>query len=222
MNVDQKTFSRSQWIQRAIWLAWVSVAYNLLEGGLSVAFGWSERSVSLFGFGVDSLVEVGTALLVLWRLQAEAHHHHLDPAMVQRERRGVMAAGVLFLVLAVGMAVGAIAQLYSGSHPATTLPGLIIALISLGVMAALWNAKRHTVQALDSQTLASDLACTLACMQLSSILMIGSLLYAISPRLWWVDAGAALALAGLIAREGLSLVRAAAKPEFQGGCGCAH
>lgn len=219
---EQTTLSRAQWVQRAIVLAWISVAYNLLEGGLSVAFGWAERSISLFGFGADSLVEVGTALLVLWRMQAEAHHHHEDPAMVRRERRGVMAAGVLFLVLAAGMVLGCLDQLRLGRHPETTLPGVIIAIISLAVMAALWVAKKRTVTALDSRTLASDVACTEACMQLSAILLVGSLLDRLSPRLWWADAAAGLVLAVLIAREGIAMVQAARKPEFHGGCGCAH
>lgn len=218
---DRRT-SRAQWVRWAITLAWISVAYNLLEGGLSVAFGWSERSVSLFGFGVDSLVEVGTALLVLWRMQAEAHHHHEDAAMIQRERRGVMTAGVLFLVLAAGMVLGSLDQLRLGRHPGTTLPGVVIAVISLAVMATLWVAKKRTVATLDSRTLASDLACTEACMQLSAILLVGGLLDRLSPRLWWADAAAGLVLAILIAREGISMVRAARKPEFHGGCGCAH
>lgn len=221
-DVLSEQTTRSQWVQRAIVLAWVSVAYNLVEGGLSVAFGWADHSVSLFGFGVDSLVEVGTALLVLWRMQAEAHHHHEDPAMVQRERRGVLFAGILFLVLAAGMIVGSLDQLHSGRHPDTTIPGVVIALISLTVMATLWAAKKRTVAALDSRTLASDLACTEACMQLSAILLVGSVLDRISPRLWWADAIAALVLAALIAREGLSMVKAARKPEFHGGCGCSH
>lgn len=212
--------SRSYWVRRAISLAWISVAYNLLEGGLSVAFGWSERSVSLFGFGVDSLVEVGTALLVLWRLQAEAHHHHEDPAMVKRERKGVMTAGILFLVLAGGMAVSSIAQLRSGSHPATTLPGVLIATVSLAVMGVLWVAKRKTLEALGSQTIASDVACTEACMQLSGLLLTGSIVFRVWPSLWWADSVAALFICALIAREGIEMTRNARKPEFHGGCGC--
>ncbi len=217
----RQTAARTQWVQRAIVLAWISVAFNLVEGGLSVAFGWADRSVSLFGFGVDSLVEVGTALLVLWRVRAEAHRHE-DPAMVQRERRGVLSAGVLFLVLAAGMLLGSLDQLRGGRHPDTTVPGLIIALISLAVMAALCVSKKRIVAALDSRTLASDLACSEACMQLSAILLAGSLLDRLSPKLWWVDAVAAIALAALIVREGVSMVKAARAPEFHGGCGCSH
>ena len=210
--------SRIRWIRWALFLAWVTVLYNLLEGCLSLAFGWAERSVALVGFGVDSLVEVGTALLVIWRLRGE--HGTRPTDQLQRERRGVRVAGILFLTLAAGMAVGSVAQLWRGVHPATTLPGMIIALISLAVMAALWFAKRRTVRALDSRTLASDLTCMEACMQLSGILLVGSLAYRVAPGLWWADAVAGLALAALIAREGVAMIRSSVRPDFQGGCGC--
>ena len=208
--------SRTRWVRWALFLAALTVLYNLLEGGLSIGFGWAERSVALVGFGVDSLVEVGTALLVIWRLRGE---HGARPDE-RRERRGVLVAGLLFLALAAGMAVGGLEQLRRGVHPATTLPGVVIALVSLAVMAALWLAKRRTVQVLDSRTLASDLTCMEACMQLSGILLAGSLAYRIAPALWWADAVAGLALAALIAREGVAMIRSARRPDFQGGCGC--
>lgn len=207
---------RIRWERLALFLACLTVLYNLLEGGLSIGFGWAERSVALLGFGVDSLVEVGTALLVIWRLRGE----HGARSNLQLERRGVRVAGLLFLALAAGMAAGSLGQLLRGTHPATTLPGVVIALVSLAVMAALWFAKRRTVQALDSRTLASDLTCMEACMQLSGILLAGSLAYRIAPALWWTDAAAALALAALIAREGVGMIRASRQPDFQGGCGC--
>jgi len=176
-----------------------------------MAFGWAGDSVALFGFGADSFIEVASALLVLWRLM-----DHANPA---RERKATLGIGGLFLLLALGMAGGAVLQLYSRVHPPTTLPGLVISVLSLSFMAFLWRAKLKTARALDSATLAADAACSLACLQLSVVLFAGSLAFLLAPALWWVDAAAGLGLAILIAREGWGMVRAARSEDFNGACG---
>jgi len=202
------------WRRRALWLSALTIGYNLLEGLVSMAFGWAGDSVALFGFGADSFIEVASAFLVLWRLM-----DHADP---KRERKATFGIGGLFVLLALGIAGGALWQLYTRVHPPTTLPGLVIALLSLSFMAFLWQAKRATARALDSATLAADAACSLACLQLSGVLFAGSLAFMLAPTLWWVDAAAALGLAILIAKEGVGMVRAARSQDFTGGCGCGH
>lgn len=197
---------------RAQTLAWVTVAYNLLEGLVSVAFGLKAESLSLLGFGLDSFVEVGSALLVLWRLR----HEGATP----RERTAAKAIGALFLLLAASVAYGASHRLVTREAPETSLPGLLIALASLAFMAWLWGAKRRVARAAGSPTLTADAACSRACIQLSAVLLAGSLLFAVAPGLWWADAVASLALALLIAREGWGIRKAAAREDFAGGCGC--
>ena len=204
----------ADWRRRAVRLSLATVAYNLVEGLVAMAFGWQDDSLALFGFGADSFIEVASALVVLWRL--------MDHASLARERRAALGIGGLFVLLAVGIAGGAVLQLAAGHHPPTTVPGLVISLLSLAFMAWLWRAKREAAQVLDSATLAADAACSLACIQLSGVLLAGSLVFLVAPRLWWVDAASALALAALIAREGLGMVRAARSPAFTGGCGCGH
>jgi divalent metal cation (Fe/Co/Zn/Cd) transporter len=200
------------WRRRALFLAWFTVGYNLVEGGVSIFFGVKDESVSLWGFGLDSLVEVTSAFVVLWRLKGATSK--------ERERRAVLAIASLFLILALSIVVGASLQLLHREHPATTLPGILVALLSLSFMGWLWRAKVRVAQALDSASLAGDAACSLACLQLSAVLLAGSALHAWHPALWWVDAVAAIGLAILIAREGAEAWRAARKPDFQGGCGC--
>jgi divalent metal cation (Fe/Co/Zn/Cd) transporter len=202
------------WRRRAQVLAWITVGYNLLEGAVSLAFGVKDDSVALWGFGLDSLVEVASGLVVLWRLR------DLGAKASGRERRATGAIGGLFLVLAFGVAGGAVRQLLVQDRPTTTLPGLVVALVSLSFMFFLWRAKRAAATALDSAALAGDAACSLACIQLSAVLLGGSLVFSLAPALWWVDAAAALALAALIGREGLAGIRAARDPGFTGGCGC--
>jgi len=213
-----RSASRPDWVVYARNLAWLAVAYNVLESLVSMGFGWADGSFALFGFGADSLIEVGSSLLVLWRLQAE----EAGPAAggSGRERRAALGIGILFLALAAGTASGAALQLAGRRHPATTLPGLAVATLSVAVMAFLWRGKSRAARALDSRALAGDATCSLVCMQLSAVLFLGSLGYWLRPSLWWADAAAALLLAVFIGREGWEMVAAARKPDFQGGCGC--
>lgn len=205
------------WQRRALWLAWFTIAFNLLEGAVSLHFGWSDESISLMGFGADSLIEVASATLVLWRLAAG---HDGGAISKSRERVATRWIGVLFVLLALGTSAGAVLRLLQRAHPDTALPGLVVALISLSFMFFLWRAKQRAARVLDSATLEKDAACSRACIQLSAILLAGSGLFVVAPSLWWADAVAALALSGLIGREGIDTMRAAAKEDFDGGCGC--
>ena len=210
--------SRSQWLAYARFLAVFTISYNLLEGFVSMGFGWADDSMALFGFGADSFIEVGSALLVLWRLRGD--EGGCESERLHRERRAALGIGILFVLLALGTAVGAVFQLVSHHHPDTTIPGLLVSVLSLGFMFWLWKSKQRAAKALDSRSLEGDAACSLACIQLSTVLFTGSLVFLLIPALWWADAGAALLLSAFIAKEGISGIRGAMKPGFTGGCGC--
>ena len=207
---------RGRWIAYAKALAVFTMLYNLAEGLVSMGFGWSDNSLALFGFGADSFIEVFSALLVLWRLRAD----DCGDDLIERERKVTKGIGWLLLLLAAGTFGGALLQLKAKGHPSTTLPGLIVSLLSLAFMVYLWRGKFAAAKALDSRALESDAACSLACIQLSSILLVGSLIFMAAPWLWWVDGAAALALSLLIAKEGWSMRKAASREDFDGGCGC--
>lgn len=212
---DRKTL-----IDRAIALSWFTIAYNLIEGIASVYFGLSDDSMALAGFGADSFIEVFSALLVLWRFRSE---EGAGPGLsIDRERRATLGIGGLFVLLALITAAGALAQLRKGGHPATSLPGLIISAVSLGFMFFLWSAKTRLAKRLDSSTVRKDADCSLACIKLSSVLFVGSLIFMIAPALWWSDGVAAVVLSLLIGWEGAGTIRGALKPDFAGGCGCSQ
>ncbi len=212
--------SRSQWLAYARFLAGFTIVYNLVEGLVSMGFGWADESMALFGFGADSFIEVGSALLVLWRLRGD--EGGCASERLQRERRAALGIGGLFVLLALGIAAGALFQLGSHRHPETTVPGLLVSVLSLGFMFWLWRSKQRAAKALDSRSLEGDAACSLACIQLSTVLFLGSLAFLLIPALWWADALAALGLSFFIAREGISGIRGALRPGFTGGCGCHH
>lgn len=190
--------TRLDWRRRAKRLAFFTVAYNLIEGLVSVLFGLREESVALAGFGADSFIEVGSAFVVLWRLRAAVDE--------DREPRALRVIGLLFLLLALLTALGSGWQLWRRSPPTTTIPGVLISLASLSFMFWLWRAKLAAGKALGSPAILGDAACSLACIKLSLVLLAGSLAYALFPALWWADSAAALLLSALIAREGREML----------------
>jgi len=208
----------SRWRAYARFLALFTVFYNLAEGLVSMGFGWKDDSMALLGFGADSFIEVGSALLVLWRLRAERETGSTRPLL--HERRATLGIGVMFVLLALGTTLAAIWQLLAHHRPETTLPGLVVSVLSLSFMYWLWRAKQRAARALDSHTLMGDAACSRACMQLSAILFAGSLTFRLAPALWWADAMAAVILSLFIGWEGITGIRAACRPDFTGGCGC--
>lgn len=200
----------------AKFLAWFTILYNLVEGMVSMGFGAADESLALFGFGADSFIEVGSAILILWRLGTSG----CETTRLKRERKATQGIALLLILLALFTILGALWRLWTRQHPDTTLPGVIISLASLSFMYGLWASKKRCAAALDSRALASDAACSLACMQLSAVLLLGSLAFLILPGLWWIDSVAALAIGAFILKEGWGSLRAARHPDFSGGCGC--
>lgn len=202
--------------KKAAILSSFTIAYNLVEGVFSIYFGVSEDAVSLAGFGGDSLIEVGSALLVLWRFRGESDESIRDLA---KERTATLGIGILFGLLSVITGATAVFRFVSGQGPQSTLAGVIISLLSLSFMFYLWKAKESIARKLDSATMMSDARCSLACIKLSVILLLGSGLFMIAPALWWVDSVAAIGLAILIGIEGRQMISASRAKSFTGGCG---
>lgn len=200
---------------KAVYLAYFTIAYNLIEAAISISLGISEDSISLAGFGGDSLIEFGSAILVLWRLK-EGSGRSVD----SKERLATRGIGILFLLLSFITLAGSILQIVLHKSPETTLPGIIISLISIVIMLFLWSMKMKVAKALKSVVLEKDAVCTLMCIRLSVVLFTGSILYLIFPSLWWVDSVFAMILSFLIFKEGYDTFKGSYKEDFAGGCGC--
>lgn len=213
---NPRVIARARLVRRALLLAWLTITWNVVEGVVAMGFGFAEESLALFGFGVDSFVEVGAAVMVLWRLRGDFGTG--DALARDREKTATIVIGSLLLLLAVGVTIGSVLELATGGHPTSTVPGLVVSTLSIALMLFLWRAKRSVALELDSRTLLSDAACSRSCLQLSVVLLVGSLLYVLFPVLWWADSIAAIGLAGLIGWEGYQSIKAARQPDFTGGC----
>ncbi len=177
-------------------LKYFTIAWNALEGLVAVVAGAIAGSISLVGFGVDSFIEVTSGSVLLWRMSVDAELHRREV----NERRALRIVGVCFLLLATYIAYGSMLDLWSRRAPEHSIPGIVLACVSLVVMPLLSRAKRKVGRALGSAAMHADAKQTEFCTYLSAILLAGLLLNA-SFGLWWADPLAALVMVPIIARE---------------------
>nr|WP_181447960.1 cation transporter [Dissulfurirhabdus thermomarina] len=180
-------------------MAAFTAVYNLAEGAVSVFFGLEDETLSLFGFGVDSFVEVISGVGV-WHM-ARRIRRNPDRSPDPFERRALRITGTAFYLLAAGLAAGAAASLASGHAPVTTFWGVVVALVSIVTMWALIRAKVRVGRALDSDAILADAACTRTCLYLSFVLL-GASLGTEWTGVGGLDAAGALLIAAFALREG--------------------
>jgi divalent metal cation (Fe/Co/Zn/Cd) transporter len=206
------TLTRHQLIRRGEKLEYFTIVWNSLEALVSIVAGVIAGSVSLVGFGLDSLIEVTSGAALLWRL-----HHDLNSSRREDiERKTLRIVGVSFVALAVYIAYDSAASLIRHKAPERSLPGIVIALLSLCVMPLLARAKRRVANGIESAAMHSDSRQTDFCTYLSAILLGGLLLNAVLGW-WWADSVAGLAMVPIIAKEGVDGLRAKACCG-RGGC----
>lgn len=180
-------------------LALFTIFYNLLEGGVSVWFGAEDETISLFGFGLDSFVEVISGIGIWHMVQrlGKGEEDKRDPF----EQRALRITGSAFYLLAAGLVATAVISIMQGHRPETTRWGIIISLISIAAMWLLIHYKVKVGRALNSPAILADAACTRTCLQLSVVLLAASAGYAVTG-IGWFDAAGSLLIALLSLREG--------------------
>jgi len=179
-------------------LEYFTIAWNALEGSVAVVAGAIAGSISLVGFGIDSFIEVTSGSVLLWRMSVDAEVHHRE----LNERRALRIVGACFLLLAAYIAYESALDLWSRRAPEHSIPGIILAGVSLMVMPLLSRAKRKVGRALGSAAMHADARQTEFCTYLSAILLAGLLLNVFFG-LWWADPVAALIMVPIIAKEGI-------------------
>ena len=190
--------------RRGIWLAYFTIAYNFAESVLSLGAGLVAGSVALVGFGIDSAIEVTSALAARWRLGRD-----FDEA--GRERVELIAHRIIgwcFVLLSVYVAGDSVHSLISREKPEASLVGVLVLIASIVVMPILARAKRKVAMTLRSGALASEAKQTSLCAYISAIALVGVGANALMGW-WWADPVAALAMVPIIGLEGLEGIRAA-------------
>lgn len=199
---EAEVTSRRKLLARGWWLAIVTVSWNILEAVIALAAGTVAGSVALLAFGLDSLVETLSGVVVGWRLRDELRGGSPERAEAM-ERRASRIAGALLLVLSAYIVLDAGRRLLGyGSGAEESIVGITLTAVSLVVMPFLGWAKLRTARELGSSALRADAYETIACAWLSLTTLSGLVLNA-----WfgwdWADPLAALVLVPLIVREGL-------------------
>jgi len=190
--------SRQADAQRGKRLEYFTIGWNSLEGLVAVIAGAIAGSISLVGFGIDSFIEVTSGGTLLWRMTVDA-----DVQMRERnEKLSLRIVGICFIALAVYVAYESTSDLLSRRVPEHSIPGIILACVSLVVMPLLSRAKQKVGNALGSAAMHADAKQTDFCVYLSAILLGGLVLNA-AVGWWWADPAAALVMVPLILKEGL-------------------
>ena len=170
MEINEQRFYK-----RAFWLSLFTILYNIIEGIVSMALGYADETLSLFGFGADSFIEVlsgiGIAIMIL-RIKQNP-----DSPKSRFEITALKITGSAFYLLSAGLFAGIILNIIYHHKPETTIWGIIISLVSIAVMVWLMNAKKRIGKKLNSAPIIADANCTKICVYMSIVLLISSLVY---------------------------------------------
>lgn len=180
-------------------IEYLSITWTSLEAIIGIIAGLLARSVALIGFGVDSIIEAASSVVLLWRL---ADH----PRAEERETVAHRLVGVGFLALAAYISFDSVRDLITGSPPRVSYFGIVYAVACVIVMPLLARAKRRVAARLESHALHADSHQSDICAYLSVILLAGLTLNALVGW-WWADPAAALCMVPIILREGVSGLR---------------
>ncbi len=189
---------RSALIQRGLRLEYLTLGWSLFEAAVAVAAGILAGSIALVGFGLDSMIEMFSGGILLWRLAS-------DRVVEDRERievRALRLVGAGLIAIAAYIALESIHTLVARHAAEVSHVGMALAALSLIVMPLLARAKRRVAAQIDSGALAADSRQADICAWLSAILLVGLILNAVLGW-WWSDPVAALLMVPLIAKEGV-------------------
>lgn len=180
-------------------LALITIGYNILEGVASVVMGASDETLSLFGFGLDSFVEVvsGVGIWHMMRRLQRGGEERRD----EFERKALRITGGAFYLLTIGLIMTACLGIYERHKPETTFWGIVISLVSISSMWVLIHYKTKVGKSLGSAAILADAACSRACLFLSVVLLAASAGYAVTG-IASLDSLGAVLIAWLSWREG--------------------
>ena len=205
----------SRFYNIALYLAIFTILYNFAEGIIATYFGFSDDSLALFGFGVDSFIELISAIGILHMIYRIKSNDNIPENRF--EKTALKITGVSFYLLSAGLVIGAIINIFQGKNPETTFWGVIISIISIVVMWALIIAKKRVGEKLHSNAIIADANCTKVCMYMSLVLLISSGLYEFF-NIPYVDSIGAVGIAYLSYKEGKECFEKIKNPDFCCAC----
>jgi divalent metal cation (Fe/Co/Zn/Cd) transporter len=185
-------------IHQALLLEWLTLGWMVIEAGVAIRSGFAARSLTLTAFGVDSVIELLSACVLLWRLNVELRLGGEFPEAT--EHRAARIGAFLLAMLSLYVVVSGVWRLWLGEGQHFSLPGLVLAAVALPLMYFLARAKLSLAEALSSASLRADAVESVACAYLSGVVVIG-LVAQLAFKAWWIDGASALLLVPFLLRE---------------------
>jgi divalent metal cation (Fe/Co/Zn/Cd) transporter len=189
----------NRWYQKGLFLEYFTIGYNILEAAAAITFGAIASSIAIIGFGLDSIVESLSGLVLVWRLRQHGKISVEKEAKI--ERRAVRFVAITFFILGVYVLFQSAKDLIMADRADPSLPGIIIAAVSLVFMPLLAWQKNNTGKKINSQALCADAKETLACASLSVALLLGLGINYLTG-FWQADPLVGLIITGFLFREG--------------------
>jgi divalent metal cation (Fe/Co/Zn/Cd) transporter len=186
-------------VRQAFFLEYVTLAWMTVEAGIAIIAGIAAHSITLLAFGIDSLIELASAGVLIWRLTVELRHG--QSFAKSAERAAGRIGGALLFALAAYIVVAVGWSLWTQQGQAFSWLGLLISVTAMPVMWVLSRRKLHIADALGSRALRTDAVESITCGWLSFVVVIG-LLAQLAFGAWWVDSIASLAIVWLLVKEG--------------------
>lgn len=192
--------ARAREVRLGVGIELVTVAWMIIEAAVALSVGFTTRSVSLQGFGIDSIIELVAGGILLWRLRVEQRGGNLE--QVERaERRASWVTAISLFALSLYLIGDSALTLFTGIRPEASWWGLGLAITAAIIMPLLWRSKLRIAGRIGSAALRADAACSVTCAYMSIALLIGLLLNRLLGW-WWADPLAGLALVYFLVREG--------------------
>lgn len=201
--MSKLTVARQALAHRGRRLEYFTIVWNSLEGLMAVAAGIVAGSISLVGFGMDSFIEVTSGATLLWRMSVDGDVESRE----RNEKLSLRIVGICFVALGIYIAFESVTDLIRQTPPEHSIPGIVLACVSLIAMPILSRAKKKVGDSMSSAAMKADARQTDFCVYLSTILLAGLLLNAILGW-WWADPIAALIMVPIIAKEGVDGIKA--------------
>lgn len=206
---------RAQQLRLGTRIEFVALVWMVIEASVALVAGYATHSISLQGFGIDSIIELITGGVLLWRLMLEQRGAHLV-RIESAERFAAWITGLSLLGLALYIVVDSALSFILQIRPAASWWGLSLAIAAAIIMPILWQGKLRVAKRIGSAALKADAMCSVTCAYMSLTLLVGLLLNK-AFGWWWADPLAALVLVYFIVQEGREALHEARTGE---SCSC--
>ena len=198
--ISRTETGRQQQLRLGVWIELVAIGWMIVEASVALITGFLTRSISLQGFGIDSIIELISGGVLLWRLLVEQRGGS-DEAVERAERRAAWVSALSLFALALYIVAASILTFALRTRPESSVWGISLAIAAAVIMPLLWQGKLRIARRIGSAALKADAACSVTCAYMSITLLVGLSLNTLFGW-WWADPLAALVLVYFIVREG--------------------